>query len=145
MNTREYLAQYTNIDRRIKDKIDEADKWMDIAYSRSIGKSKEIKHDVIQASHDSQDSIADAIAKSIDYYNEAVRMSKEMIEKKHTIELQIDSIENDNHYNILHDYYVSGKTFEEISKTKYCSRKTVKRKFDAAIECFERMYGVEYF
>ena len=88
MNTKTYLSQLWNIDKRIKDKLSEADKWMEIAYGRSIGKSKEIKHDTIQTSHE-PDKIADAVVKSIDYYHEAVELSKDMVEKKHTIEKQI--------------------------------------------------------
>lgn len=144
MTTKSYLAQLWNIDRRIKDKLNEADKWMDIAYGRSIGKSKEIKHDTIQMSHDSQDRIADAIAKSVDYYNEALAESKRMVEKKHIIENQIDSIEHDGHYNILHAYYIDEKSLNEISIDEKYSYKSAKRKYESAIIHFEKLYGAEY-
>lgn len=144
MKTKTYLAQMSNIDRRIKDKLEEANKWMEIAYSRSRGKSKEIKHDVIQVSRDCNDNIADAVAKSVDYYNEAVRMSCELVEKKHVIESQISSIENNDHYNILHAYYVDGKTLCDIADDEKYSHKSAKRKYEAAVNHFEELYGSEY-
>lgn len=143
MNTKTYLSQLWNIDKRIKDKLAEADKWMEIAYGRSIGKSKEIKHDTIQTSHE-PDKIADAVVKSIDYYHEAVELSKDMVEKKHTIEKQISSIVDDNHYNILHAYYVEDKTLGDIADETHYSRKSIKRKYEAAIIHFEKLYGACY-
>lgn len=143
MNTKQYLSQVWNIDKRIKDKLAEADRWMEIAHSRSIGKSKEIKEDVIQTSH-SNDNIADAIVKSVDYYNEAVKMSEGLIEKKHTIEVQISNIVDDNHYNILHAFYVEEKTLTEIADEIGYSTKTAKRKYESAIQHFELLYGGTY-
>lgn len=144
MNTKTYLSQLWNIDRRIKDKLNEADRWMEIALSRSEGKSKEIKHDTIQVSFDSQDKIADAVAKSVDYYNEAIQLFKDMVEKKHTIESQIDSIVDDNHYNILHAYYIDEKSLAEISVDEKIAYRSTQRRFDSAIKHFEKLYGDEY-
>ena len=38
MNTKTYLSQLWNTDKRIKDKLAEADTWMEIDYGRRIGK-----------------------------------------------------------------------------------------------------------
>lgn len=144
MTTKSYLAQMMNIDRRIMDKLSEAEKWMDIAFGRSIGKSKQIKHDTIQESRECNDKIADAIAKSVDYYYEALQMSKTMVETKHTIESQIASIQNDKYYNVLHDYYIGEKTLSEIAIDESVSCKSIKRRYEAAIKCFEDEFGKNY-
>ncbi len=133
-----------NIDRRIMDKLSESDRWMEIAFGRSVGKSKQIKHDTIQESRDCQDKIADAVVRSIDYYYEALKLSTEMVEKKHTIERQIGEIKNDTYYSILHDYYVDGKSLKDIADDEHYSVKSAKRRYEAAIKCFEEQFGNEY-
>lgn len=144
MTTKSYLEQLKNIDKRIKDKIAEAGKWRDIAYSRSYGSSKgQQSTDFVKSNHN-PDKTIDAIIKSVDYQMEAERESKEMVELKHTIETQIDSIKNDDYYNILHAYYVDEKTLGTIADEKFISMSTVKRKFKQAIRHFEELYGESY-
>lgn len=143
MQTKTYLSQLWNIDRRIKDKLEEAERWRKIAYDRSIGGGSGNTSERVQSTPN-PDKIGDAIAKSVDYYNEAKQISKEMVEKKHTIELQIDSIEDDTHYNVLHSYYIDEKSLNEIALDEHYSYKSAKRKFESAIKHFESIYGKEY-
>lgn len=144
VTTKSYLEQIKNIDNRIKDKIAEAEKWRDIAYSRSYGSSKgQQSTDFVKSSHN-PDKVIDAIIKSVDYQMEAEKESKEMVEVKHTIETQIDSIKKDDYYNILHAYYVEEKTLSIIADETFNSLSTAKRKFKQAIRHFEELYGDTY-
>lgn len=139
MTTRSYLKQLTNIDRRIKDKIEEAQRWFDIATDRSV-RQKEIN---VQTSG-SKDRMGDAVAYSIDCRNEADELAMQLARLKHTIISQIDGMEDDNHYNILKSFYIRGKSLTEISVEEHYSYKQVKRYFEQSLKEFEKRYGSTY-
>lgn len=143
METKAYLNQLTNIDRRIKDKVKESQKWLDIAISRSIGSGGGSDDVKVQTSHN-PDKIADAIVKAVDYQREAEKIALELTQKKHTIQRQIDGIEDELFYNILHGYYVEGKSINQLSYQEGYSYKNIKRKYDMAINTFENQYGNTY-
>lgn len=127
------------------DKLTEAEKWREIAFSRSIGSSKGVSTDFVKANHN-PDKAIDAIIKSADYQREAERISESMVELKHTIETQISNINNDEYYNILHSYYIDEKSLNDISKElkSTYSYKSAKRKYEAAVNHFEELYGECY-
>ena len=99
METSQYLGQLKNIDRRIKDKIKEADRWRDIADGRtSIAITERVK------SSKKYDKQGDAIAIAVDFEEESRMMAIQLENLKDKITKQIDGVENELYYNILKSF-----------------------------------------
>ena len=65
-------------------------------------------------------------------------------EKKQKIISQIDSMENENVYNVLFSHYIEKKSFEKISvEMDYSYRQTI-RLHGKALRQFEEKFGDEY-
>ena len=139
MTTKEYLGKLKNIDNRIRDKIEEADKWMSIA-ERQGGNSCD---DRVQTSK-KYDKMGDAIALAVDYEAESRKLAKELTVLKNKIIKQIDAIENELYYNILKAYYIKEQGFGEIAYVEHYSYKQIRRYYEQAINAFETKYGSEY-
>lgn len=138
METSQYLGQLKNIDRRIKDKIKEADRWRDIADGRtSIAITERVK------SSKKYDRQGDAIAIAIDFEEESRLMAIQLENLKYKIIKQIDEIDNELYYNILKSFYIQEKSFTEIAAEEGYSYKQIKRYFDKSIEYFNNRYGID--
>lgn len=138
MQTTQYLEQLKNIDRRIKDKIKEADRWRDIADGRtSIAITERVK------SSKKYDRQGDAIAIAIDFEEESRLMAIQLENLKYKIIKQIDEIDNELYYNILKSFYIQEKSFTEIAAEEGYSYKQIKRYFDKSIEYFNNRYGID--
>lgn len=71
-------------------------------------------------------------------------MVDELVDKKEKIIQQIDSMEDENTYNILFARYIEKKTFEVIAiEMKYSWRQVV-RLHGTALKQFEKKYGEVY-
>ena len=139
MTTKEYLGQLRNIDRRIKDKLDEEEKWRGIATSISVN----IGEVSVQTSK-KYDKMGDAISLALDYEEEARQLAINLIETKHRISQQIDMIENINSYNILNSYYIRGNRLEIVADEIGYSLKQTGRLYKKAMEDFELKHGYLY-
>lgn len=139
MTTKQYLGQLSNIDRRIKDQMSEYRKWIDIATSTSSNNSGER----VQSSG-SHDKMADAVIKAIEYSKEANEEATRLTELKHTISRQICSIKDEEHYNILYEYFVEDRQIKELRLNKDYSYKHLRRLLSEAMNHFEDLYGANY-
>ena len=106
MTDREYLNQLKNIDRRIKDKLEEEQRWRDIA-TNTTSKLSDMK---VQTSKN-PDPMGTAITKAVQYQRESAELAVKMVELKNTITMQIDNIGDDKAYNILKMIFVQGKNY----------------------------------
>ena len=140
MDTRTYLNQLRNIDKRIKNKITEAEKWREIALSTNGGKLDDVK---VQESGN-HDKIGTAVAMAVDYERESERLAEELTALKARIIEQIDGIDDPLHYNILHLLYVENKRFVEVAVMVDYSYRQTKRHYNQALKAFEEKYGKEY-
>lgn len=141
MTTKQYLGQLVNIDRRIKDQMSEYEKWISIATSTG---SNSANTDRVMSSG-SQDKMADAVAKAIDYSIESNENAILLTNLKHTITNQICGIKNEQFYNVLFSHFVDGEKIDEIKLGKYdYSYKQKRRILLDAMDEFERKYGEEY-
>lgn len=139
MTVKTYLGQLKNIDRRIKDKISEADRWREIAKNPSSA----IKEIQVQTSI-KPDKMGDAVALAVTYEKESEELAKQLTEFKHKIIIQIDGIGDETYYNLLKSYYIMNMTYEEISATENKSYRHVKRIFQDALDAFDAKYGSTY-
>lgn len=71
-------------------------------------------------------------------------MVDELVDKKEKIIQQIDSMEDENTYNILFARYIEKKTFEMIATEMKYSWRQVVRLHGTALKQFEKKYGEGY-
>lgn len=139
MTDREYLSQLKNIDRRIKDKLEEEQKWRDIA-TNTTSKLSDMK---VQTSKD-PDPMGTAITKAVQYQRECAELAVQLVDLKNTITMQIDNVGDDKTYNILKMLFVQGKDYSEVAvELKRSYRHTV-REIDTAIKKFGDKYRDTY-
>ena len=111
MLTREYLGQLKNIDKRIRDKIEESERWYGIA----TGTGYTLKEINVQTSK-KFDKMENAIIMAIQYEEESRELSVYLTKLKHHIIQQIDGMTNERYYNVLKDYYIRDMTIKDIAK-----------------------------
>ena len=137
MQTEQYLGQLKNIDRRIKDKIKEADSWRDIA----DGRTSVVITEKVRTSK-KYDRQGDAIAKAVDFEEESRLLAVELENLKDKIIKQIDGIEIELYYNILKSFYIQEKNFTEIAAEEGYSYKQIKRYYQKSIDYFGEKYQI---
>lgn len=139
MTDREYLNQLKNIDRRIKDKLEEEQKWRDIA-TNTTSKLSDMK---VQTTKD-PDPMGTAITKAVQYQRESAELAVKLVELKNTITMQIDDIGDDKAYNILKMLFVQGKNYSQVAVELNRSYRHTIREIDAAIKKFGDKYRDTY-
>ena len=138
MNAREYLWQLKNIDKRIKDKMDEAQRWRDIAENTTA----RITEDKVQTTP-KPDKMADAITNAVQYERESEEMARKLADFKHKVTLQIDEIEDVRHYDALKMFFVKDMTYVNMQSALDKSYRHVRREVDTAIQIFGEKYADE--
>ena len=139
MLTREYLGQLKNIDKRIRDKIEESERWYGIA----TGTGYTLKEINVQTSK-KFDKMENAIIMAMQYEEESRELSVYLTKLKHHIIGLIDGMTNETYYNVLKDYYVRDMTIKDIARKQNYSTKQMGRIFDKAVDDFERLYYENY-
>lgn len=139
MTDREYLNQLKNIDRRIKDKLEEEQRWRDIA-TNTTSKLSDMK---VQTSKD-PDPMGTAITKAVQYQRESAELAVKLVELKNTITMQIDCIGDDTAYNILKMLFVQGKNYSQVAVELDRSYRHTVREIDVAIKKFGDKYRETY-
>lgn len=139
MTTKEYLGQMRNIDRLIKDKLDEASKWRNIATNISVS----IGEINVQTTK-RPDKMSEAISLALDYEAESNMLATELVKIKHKITRQIDMIGDSMYYNILKSHYIREQSIVELAVEYNYSYKQMGRYFKRALFAFEEMYGDAY-
>lgn len=139
MTTKQYLNQIDRYNKTINNKLSEIYQLKNIACSISISTDKEN----VQTSSD-KDKLGSAVAKIVDLEAEINSIIDMFMKKRERIIMQIDSMENNMHYQVLFSRYIEQKTFERIAdETSYSMRQILRLHGDALIE-FEKTYGAEY-
>lgn len=138
MNAREYLWQLKNIDKRISDKMEEAQRWRDIAENVTSRISK----DKVQTTP-KPDKMADAIVNAVQYERESEEIAKKLTEFKHSVTMQIDRIDDIRHYDALKMFFVKDMTYVQMQAHMDKSYRHVRREVDKAVDAFGTMYAEE--
>lgn len=136
--TRAYLSQLKTIDRRIKCKLEEAEKWRGIAENRSNHIS-EVK---VQTSSKT-DKMAEAVTKAMEYEEESRALAERLVETKHHMISQMEGLDNDRHYLILNMYFVQDMTYNKIQTELDCTFNNVKKSLRDAVKAFGDKYEKE--
>lgn len=139
MTTKEYLGQISRLNRMINNKLTEIAQLKDMAASISAPQSGEI----VQTTPNF-DKIGTRYAKIDEMERKIDGMVDELVDKKEKIIQQIDSMEDENTYNILFARYIEKKTFEVIATEMKYSWRQVVRLHGTALKQFEKKYGEGY-
>ena len=139
MTTKEYLGQISRLNRMINNKLTEIAQLKDMAVSISAPQSGER----VQTTPNF-DKIGTKYAKIDEMERKIDGMVDELVDKKEKIIQQIDSMEDENTYNILFARYIEKKTFEVIATEMKYSWRQVVRRHGTALKQFEKKYGEGY-
>jgi DNA-directed RNA polymerase specialized sigma subunit len=139
MTTKDYLNQISRLNRMINNKLTEITQLRELSYSISAIGSEE----KVMSSSD-PDKIGSTYAKIDEMEHNLDNMIDEYIEKKDLIIGQIDSMENEDYYNILFSRYIEKKTFEVIATEMKYSWRQIIRLHGKALKAFEEKYGNTY-
>lgn len=139
MTTKDYLNQISRLNRMINNKLTEITQLRELSYSISAIGSEE----KVMSSSD-PDKIGSTYAKIDEMEHNLDNMIDEYIEKKDLIIWQIDSMENEDYYNILFSRYIEKKTFEVIATEMKYSWRQIIRLHGKALKAFEEKYGNTY-
>lgn len=139
MTTKDYLNQISRLNRMINNKLIELAQLKELACSISSITNEErvmttTNFDRIGAKQAKIDEMERKIDALVDDY----------IIKRDQIVSQIDSMEDENVYNVLFSKYIEKKTFEVIAtEMNYSWRQTI-RLHGIALKKFEQKYGATY-
>lgn len=139
MTTKEYLGQISRLNRMINNKLTEIAQLKDMVVSISAPQSGER----VQTTQNF-DKIGTKYAKIDEMERKIDGMVDELVDKKEKIIQQIDSMEDENTYNILFARYIEKKTFEMIATEMKYSWRQVVRLHGTALKQFEKKYGEGY-
>lgn len=139
MTTKEYLGQISRLNRMINNKLTEIAQLKDMAVSISAPQSGERVQNTPNF-----DKIGTKYAKIDEMERKIDGMVDELVDKKEKIIQQIDSMEDENTYNILFARYIEKKTFEVIATEMKYSWRQVVRLHGTALKQFEKKYGEGY-
>ena len=139
MTTKDYLNQISRLNRMINNKLTEITQLRELSYSISaIGSEEKVM------SPSDPDKIGSTYAKIDEMEHNLDNMIDEYIEKKDLIIWQIDSMENEDYYNILFSRYIEKKTFEVIATEMKYSWRQIIRLHGKALKAFEEKHGNTY-
>lgn len=139
MTTKDYLNQISRLNRMINNKLTEIAQLRELSCSISAVKNEER----VLSSSD-PDIIGTTYAKIDEMERNLDKMIDEYTDKKNTIIGQIDSIEDEDYYNVLFSRYIEKKTFEVIATEMNFSYRNVTRLHGRALKVFEEKYGNSY-
>lgn len=139
METKKYLGQIQELERKIQGKLAEIYQLKTMAYSVTISTGKEHVH-----SSGDKDPMGNAVTRIVDLERKVDKLVDSFVDKRDEIIRQIDQIENPNMYTVLHSRYVLRKTFDQIAEDMNYSRMQINRIHGQALIEFEKRYGKEY-
>lgn len=139
MTTKEYLNQISRLNRMINNKLVEIQQLRELACSISaINLEDKVQNtpnfDKIGSKMAKIDELEENLDKTIDRY----------VLVKNKIVSQIDSMEDENTYNILFSRYIPKKSFERIAIEMEYSWRQIIRLHGKALKQFEEKFGEEY-
>lgn len=139
MTTKDYLNQISRLNRMINNKLTEITQLRELSCSISAIRNEE----KVKSSSD-PDKIGSTYAKIDEMERNLDKTIDEYTDKKNLIIGQIDSIEDEDCYNILFSRYIEKKTFEVIATEMNFSYRNVTRLHGRALKAFEDKYGETY-
>lgn len=139
MKTKDYLSQISRLNKMINNKLSEISQLRELSISISA-----INNDERVQTSPNFDKIGSSIAKIYEMESNLDKMIDDYLLKKERIIAQIETMEDENTYNILFSRYIEGKKFEKIATEMEYSWRQIIRLHGKALQQFEKKYGDEY-
>lgn len=140
MRTKDYLLQIKSLDRKINNRLREAEELKQRALSLS---SVRYDKDIVQGGKPKD--VSDMVARWVDMENEITADIDRLVDLKHKIVGEINQLHDARHIELLMLRYVKCMTFEEIAvEMKYSFRQIIRihgsalQEFDHVLECHIR-------
>ena len=139
MTTKEYLQQIGKLNKMINNKMIELAQMKEMAYSiKAVGTDERVM------SSSDPDKTGCAYAKIEEMEEKINGMIDNYVDTKEKIINQIESIEDENLYNILFLKYIAKKRYEDIAVEIDKSWRQTIRLHGTALKKFEEKYGKQY-
>lgn len=139
MDAKQYLGQISRLDKMIKNKMTELAQYKSLVYGLSAITNEER----IQSTPDF-DKMTGKVVKIMEMEKKIDGLIDEYVDKKSLIVSQIDSMENETHYEILFARYIEKKTFEQIATEMSYSWRQIIRLHGRALQEFDNKYWSFY-
>ena len=140
MTTYEYLNQVNRLERKIRNNIANSSRIRELIMGVS---SLRFDNDRVQNSR-TVDITGEKIARLIDIENKTNDLVDQLIDLRETIVAQIDAIENDNEYDVLHLRFITCLNIPKTAETIGYSVSQTKRLLKKGMDRFEKEYGYLY-
>ena len=110
MRAKDYLMQILNLERRIKNKFLEVERWKEAAsFSGNAEESERVQ------SSGRKDKMASAVCKYVDMEAELLEEIKALAKARQDIIKTIEQLECTDEYDVLHKRYVQGMDIQNIA------------------------------
>lgn len=139
MTTKEYLQQIGKLNKMINNKLIELAQLKEMAYS-----IKAVSTDERVMSSSDPDKTGSAYARIEEMEQKIDSMIDNYIDTKEKIIKQIESIQDENLYDVLFLKYIAKKRFEDIAVEIDKSWRQTIRLHGTALKKFEEKYGKDY-
>lgn len=136
--TKRFLSQVNNIDRRINVKLLEAEKHRMMAMN--IGNS--MKQDRVQTSP--SNVFENALVSARQAEEEANDLIEILYQKREEICKMIEALQDEEVVDVLTAKFLCGRTFEEMAQLLHMSESKIYYVYDRGLDVFEKMYGDRY-
>ena len=136
MTADQYLGQLRGLSRIIAAKQREAKMWREVALGSGVG----MDGDRVQSSP-TQDKMAEAVSKAVDYERAAEALTWRLLNLQHEIIVKLDEMPTTDYGILLSDYYVHGMTIQDIAAEWRLSYRHIQRMKRDALEEFSKKYG----
>lgn len=140
MTTYEYLNQVSRLEKKIRNNIANSSRIRELILGVS---SLRFDNDRVQNSR-TIDITGEKIARLIDIENRTNELVDQLIDTRETIVSQIDEIENENEYDVLHLRFITCLNVPKTASTIGYSVSQTKRLLKRGMEKFEKKYGYLY-
>lgn len=140
MTTYEYLNQVNRLEKKIRNNIANASRIRELIMGVS---SLRFDNDRVQNSR-TVDITGDKIARLIDIESKTNDLVDQLIDLRETIVQQIDSIDNDNQYDVLHLRFITCLSVAKTASTIGYTVTHTRRLLNNGMEKFEKKYGYLY-
>ena len=135
--TRIYLNRLKTIDKRIKMKLEEAERWREIAENHSPHLS-----DIKVQSSPKPDKMAEAVANALQYEQESYDLANDLVKQKKVMVDQIYDMD-ERYCTILNLFFMQNKRYKEIESELDITFNNVRCTLRKSIIAFGEKYSKE--
>lgn len=132
MTAKEFLNRPWELNQRIKDKLENAERLRQELYGRGISYDN-----TSHSPNSSMDALGRAVARVVDFEKEADEMIDQLVALKIEVEHQIAVLDDRRYRRILEERYLFFASFDKIAAELGYSKKHIYRLHDEAVNALD--------